>query len=145
MTKWYSLMWYPPINENDSLHLEVQFNHPVLQKKTIDCADWTDKKSELVVKMVRLFWVQRCTNSRMVNMSLYQMDYFPNVFQFLHINCLESFPFDREIFYSDHLVLVLILEHEEIDIFHWKLHFQTFSFPIILKSIWENIRVNWSG
>ena len=56
-------------------------------------------------------------NSRMVNMFLYQMGYFPNVVQFLRINCLGSFPFDREIFYSNLLVRVLIPEHEEIGIF----------------------------
>ena len=56
-------------------------------------------------------------NSRMVSMFLYQMGYFPNVVQFLRINCLGSFPFDREIFYSNLLVRVLIPEHEEIGIF----------------------------
>jgi len=51
-------------------------------------------------------------------MFLYQMDYFPNVVRFLRINCLGSFLFDQEKFYSNHLVRVLIPEHEEIGIFH---------------------------
>lgn len=75
-------------------------------------------KDANVYKDTNVRCIYSTVNSRMVNMFLYQMGYFPNVVQFLRINCLGSFPFDREIFYSNLLVRVLIPEHEEIGIFH---------------------------
>ena len=151
MLKWLIDKWKCNLTESDcSSKISVQ-NWSWLGSHlndwsfaTMDYAKCTAKKDQRATKRKSYGLFQRrtnvwCTystvNSRMVNMFLYQMGYFPNVVQFLRINCLGSFPFDREIFYSNLLVRVLIPEHEEIGIFHWKWHFQTFSFPIILKSI----------
>lgn len=85
----------------------------------MDCAGCTAKKGQRATKRKSSMRCAYSTvNSRMVNMFLYQMGYFPNVVQFLRINCLESCPFDQEIFYSNLLVRELIPEHEEIGIFH---------------------------